>query len=148
MTSLRYHDVVALPWRCCVTMTSLLYVTTLRWGRRRYDDLIRFSKGCSGVKAFLVSLRSCSNVRVYLRPAERSGEERYISFCFRYVFAGGSHKAGVSPWRAIGWFNTMTTGKRRQAANRVQSQLNSARWSRLLCWRKGRQLPQTKLQPD
>ena len=41
------------------------------------------------------------------------------------------------------WFNTMTTAKRRQAANRVQSQLNYVSWSRLLCWRKLRQLPQS-----
>ena len=39
-------------------------------------------------------------------------------------FAGASHRTGFSPWHAIGWFNTITTGKRRQAANCVQSQLN------------------------
>jgi hypothetical protein len=61
---------------------------------------------------------------IWDRPAEGSGEKQYISFCFRYVFAGANHQAGFSPWRAIGWFNTMTTGKRRQAANCVQSHLN------------------------
>ena len=61
---------------------------------------------------------------IWGRTAQGSGEEPYISFCFRYVFAGANHQAGFSPWRAIGWFNTMTTGKQRQAANRVQSQLN------------------------
>ena len=36
-----------------------------------------------------------------------------------------NHQAGFSPsWRAIGWFNTMMTGKRRQAANYVQSHFN------------------------
>ena len=54
-------------------------------------------------------------------PAVGSEEEQHISFCFRYVFAGANHQAGFSPWRAIGWFNTMPTGKRRQAANCVQS---------------------------
>ena len=59
-------------------------------------------------------------------PAEGSEEEQHISFCFRYVFAGANHRAGFSPWRAIGWFNTMPTGKRRQAANCVQNRLNRA----------------------
>ena len=36
-------------------------------------------------------------------------------------------KLAFPPWHAIGWFNTMTTGKRRQAANCVQSHLNQAR---------------------
>jgi hypothetical protein len=61
---------------------------------------------------------------IWVRPALGSGEEKYISFCCQYVFAGANHQAGFSPWRAIGCFNTMTTGKRRQAANRVQSQMN------------------------
>ena len=39
-------------------------------------------------------------------------------------FAVANHQADFSPWRDIGWFNTMTTGKQRQAANRVQSNLN------------------------
>ena len=47
---------------------------------------------------------------IWIRPAEGSGEEQYISLCFRYVFAGANHQAGFThPWRAIGWFNTMTT---------------------------------------
>ena len=63
--------------------------------------------------------------------ALRSGEEQYISFCFWYVFAGANRQAGFSLWCPIGWFNTMTTGKWRQAVNWVQSQLSSAHWSSL-----------------
>ena len=72
---------------------------------------------------------------IWICPAAGSGEEQYMTF-FRYTFVGANHQAGFSPWRAIGWINTMTTGKRRQAANCVQSRLNYARWSSLLCWRK------------
>ena len=57
---------------------------------------------------------------IWSRPAQGSGEEQYISFCFRYIFSGVNHQAGFSPWHAIGWFTKMTTRKRRQAANRVQ----------------------------
>ena len=39
-----------------------------------------------------------------------------IYFEFQSVFAGANHQAGFSSWRAIGWFNTMTTGKRRQSS--------------------------------
>ena len=50
--------------------------------------------------------------------ALQKGLEKSNTFvCFRYVFVGANHQAGFSPWRAIGWFNTMTTGKRQQAAN-------------------------------
>ena len=38
-------------------------------------------------------------------------ENTLLPLCFRYAFAGANHQAGFSPWRTIGWFNTMTTGK-------------------------------------
>ena len=80
---------------------------------------------------------------IWVRPAAGSGEDQYISFCFRYAFAGANHQAGFSPWRAIGWFNTMATGKRQQTANCVQSfELHLL----ILYWRKWQQPPQTNVQ--
>ena len=66
---------------------------------------------------------------VWVRPAEGSGEQPYISFCFD-MFLWGANRSKLasppSPRHAIGWFNTTTTtGKRQQAANSVQSQFNS-----------------------
>ena len=66
---------------------------------------------------------------IWACPAEGSGEGQYISFQFRYIFAGANQQAGFSPWRAC-----------------VQSHFNQARWSRLLCWGKWQQLPQTNVQ--
>ena len=52
-------------------------------------------------------------------------EKRAIHFFLLPIrYADANHQAVFSPWRAIAWFNTMTIGKRRQPANRVQSQLN------------------------
>ena len=42
-------------------------------------------------------------------------------------FYGSQSPSWLFPLLAIGWFNTMTTGKRWQAADCVQSHLNSAR---------------------
>ena len=72
---------------------------------------------------------------IWVRPAEGW-----------YVFAGAIHQTGFSPWQAIGWYNTMTTGKRQQVANCLQSQFNYVLWSRLLCWRKCQQLRKTNVQ--
>ena len=46
-----------------------------------------------------------------------SGEEQYILSASDTFLSGANHQAGFSPWHAIGWCNTMTTGKRRQVAN-------------------------------
>ena len=61
----------------------------------------------------------------WVAPPIHKGLEKSNTFffCFRDVFAGANHQVAFPPWRAIGWFNTMTTGKRGQAANRIQSQL-------------------------
>ena len=50
---------------------------------------------------------------IWVRPAEGSGEEQFISFCLRYVFAGANHQAGFSPppGSLLAGLNTMTTGK-------------------------------------
>jgi hypothetical protein len=42
-------------------------------------------------------------------PARSAGDLN--SLCFRSAFTGANHNAFFSPWRTIGWFNTMTTGK-------------------------------------
>ena len=49
----------------------------------------------------------------------------YKALEWRNTFISASHtlwrepitKLAFPPWHAVGWFNTMTTGKRRQAAN-------------------------------
>ena len=45
---------------------------------------------------------------IQIRPGTTSPSCR--RFEFAYVFAGANHQAGFSPWRAIGWLNTMTKG--------------------------------------
>ena len=54
-------------------------------------------------------------------PCTRVWRRAIHFFLLSIRFCRSQSQAGFSPWHAISWFNTMTTGKRRQAANHVQS---------------------------
>ena len=74
-------------------------------------------------------------VAIWIRPAEGSEEEQYISFCASNTFSREPNtKLVFPPRRTVGWFNTMTTGKWRQTAITL-SQFNYTLCSRLLCWK-------------
>ena len=61
---------------------------------------------------------------ISIHPAAGAGEEQYLSPRVSDSTFSQSSSWLFPSWRAIGWFNTMMTGKRRQAANCVQSHLN------------------------